>query len=282
MAWPDDTGGADSLPFVRTHVDKRVASKETRLSVSSGVAFASFALEQSAQYWSTAMVPTPPFRSLTAHEASRWIMPSNALYQPTHDVALVVLDTEPVRMLRRLLENVSSREDALQAASSVETRSALTAIVGEVSRRFISAGEIHPLGISIDEGGQLTTTYDRAIGQKIGLHVDSWDRKPTTERGHARNRLALNVGASSRYLWFSNTPVSTLVRSHGLAAGGATELVRWFLLGRPRLPIMRVEIRPGEAYIAPTENLIHDGCTLGVNGWSHLTTFLGHFAPALE
>jgi hypothetical protein len=35
----------------------------------------------------------------------------------------------------------------------------------------------------------------------------------------------------------------------------------------PDYPVVKLRIRPGEAYIAQTENLIHDGSTLGQRGF---------------
>ncbi len=45
----------------------------------------------------------------------------------------------------------------------------------------------------------------------------------------------------------------------------------------PDYPVIKVRVAPGEAYIAPTENMIHDGSTVGKQYPDiHLTLF-GYF-----
>lgn len=41
----------------------------------------------------------------------------------------------------------------------------------------------------------------------------------------------------------------------------STPLIHAFLRKYPEYPVMRLAVMPGEAYIAPTENMIHDGTT---------------------
>ena len=36
-----------------------------------------------------------------------------------------------------------------------------------------------------------------------------------------------------------------------------------FLQKYPEYPVIKLRVAPDEAYIAPTENIIHDGCTFG-------------------
>ena len=42
---------------------------------------------------------------------------------------------------------------------------------------------------------------------------------------------------------------------------------------------MRVVVRPGEAYIAPTEDVIHDGDTEAITTADVALTLLGRFRP---
>ena len=45
------------------------------------------------------------------------------------------------------------------------------------------------------------------------------------------------------------------------------------------LPVVRCRLAPYEAYIAPTENLVHDGSTMGQRDLDQQFTVLGHIAP---
>jgi hypothetical protein len=47
----------------------------------------------------------------------------------------------------------------------------------------------------------------------------------------------------------------------------------------PEIPIVRCRLRPGEAYIAPTENLVHDGSSVGQGDIDRQFTIRGHIRP---
>jgi hypothetical protein len=47
----------------------------------------------------------------------------------------------------------------------------------------------------------------------------------------------------------------------------------------PDYPVTALTIHPGEAYIAATENLIHDGSSMGLTDPDVLFTILGEFTP---
>ena len=54
-------------------------------------------------------------------------------------------------------------------------------------------------------------------------------------------------------------------------------------LYNPTYPVVAIEIAPGEAYIAPTEDLIHDGCSEGMKNNDVCLTMLGYFSrPASQ
>jgi len=42
--------------------------------------------------------------------------------------------------------------------------------------------------------------------------------------------------------------------------------------------MVRIKVRPGQAYIAPTENIFHDGSTLGTSEVDRHMTCRGHFS----
>jgi hypothetical protein len=55
-----------------------------------------------------------------------------------------------------------------------------------------------------------------------------------------------------------------------------------FMRSFPGYPVLRVRIRPREAYIAPTDNLIHDGSSVGKNYPDIAVHLLGYFGVAPE
>lgn len=127
-------------------------------------------------------------------------------------------------------------------------------------------------------GSAETVTRDRQRGNVlIGLHVDSWSGMPTGDRRQARVRLCLNVGARDRYLFFLRQPVDAL--PGGGDSAHINETVRQYMASHPAAPVVRVRVGPGEAYIAPTDNLIHDGSTGGNPETDWNFNLFGHFCP---
>ena len=60
---------------------------------------------------------------------------------------------------------------------------------------------------------------------------------------------------------------------------GATALGQAFMQRYPDYPVIKVRVAPGEAYIAPTENMIHDASTVAKRVPDLHLTFLGHIGP---
>jgi hypothetical protein len=58
-----------------------------------------------------------------------------------------------------------------------------------------------------------------------------------------------------------------------------TPLIHAFLHKFPEYPVVRLAVLPGEAYIAPTENMIHDGTTEGMRVLDQQVTVRGRLDP---
>lgn len=117
--------------------------------------------------------------------------------------------------------------------------------------------------------GLPTTTTDDT-GTYVGLHLDNWYQAELHARENAPNRISINLGAEARYFLYVNVPLATIgaltvekcpsdsrIRDtqHGLRAVFMSQFSSY--------PVVRIRLDPGEGYIAPTENLIHDGTTPG-------------------
>ena len=117
-----------------------------------------------------------------------------------------------------------------------------------------------------------------------GLHLDSWEYLPFRRRHLARNRICINLGREVRYFLLINLTLKQIFSELNLidpddiyADYRGVRLPNKFLRAFPDYPVVRVAIHPGEAYIAPTENFIHDATSIGktVPDWN--MTFLGNF-----
>jgi hypothetical protein len=153
------------------------------------------------------------------------------------------------------------------------------------STSLTTVGRTVSLGLSERPSGLRTSTFDAQANRRLGLHLDSWDRLPLHRRHAARTRLCVNLGRRNRSLLFLPYDVATIVdtleragcRVDGSKLGGQ------FCAIFPDVPVLELVIPPGHAYLAPTDNLIHDGCSEPADGPDLTIAWLGFlgFAAAL-
>jgi hypothetical protein len=181
--------------------------------------------------------------------------------------------------VREMLLLEAQRVEIGHKAQKMET---IKEFAWEVWKPFANKSSIiRCLGFSIRAPGQTTTTVGQK-GARIGLHVDSWFNAKADRRDSAANRLCLNLGRSSRTLLFINISLSSIVRilkDRGLEPplNSPSQVGRLFMQVFPNYPVVSLDIRPGEAYLAPTENIIHDSSTKRRRALDITLTFLGHF-----
>jgi hypothetical protein len=80
-------------------------------------------------------------------------------------------------------------------------------------------------------------------------------------------RICINLGTQERHLVFIPVSVSEMARrlsfsKADLAPQHSTPFIQTFMHAFPDQCVLRLGVAPGEAYIAPTENLIHDASTM--------------------
>jgi hypothetical protein len=140
-------------------------------------------------------------------------------------------------------------------------------------------------GVRVNAPNLRTVTVDSRTEKLIGLHVDNWSRMPLNQRRLTPQRICINLGNDVRYLLFLNISIQQLIvdatwtsaaradagiqpellRSLNRTASG-TAVARIFMASSPRYPVIRLSVYPSEAYIAPTENIIHDGSSAVARG----------------
>jgi hypothetical protein len=190
-----------------------------------------------------ALVPADDWHGIQGR-GEPWL--SDAEFRTSHDVALVKL----------LADEAPPQPDLLLAR------------LGTVDRA---------IGVIQDVPGMATQTMRGPGGRRMGLHLDNWDRLPAGRRHTSRNRASLNLGPEPRWFLFADLDV---VAAHPPDEVPSTETARRLVRDLPTPPtVVRLQVPPGWAYVAPTENLLHDVRSLGQHeGTSHVSA-LGRFAP---
>tara|TARA_B110001450_G_C17606506_1_gene475342 strand:+ start:242 stop:1057 length:816 start_codon:yes stop_codon:yes gene_type:complete len=104
-------------------------------------------------------------------------------------------------------------------------------------------------------------TFNNHNKEYLGMHLDSYEGQKLNDRNNARNRICINLGLQSRFLLFYRTPILEMARKNNNITDNQNinEIYTKYMTVQEKEPIFRIEVKPFEYYIAPTENIIHDG-----------------------
>jgi hypothetical protein len=242
------------------------ASDPDRVRISGGTTSPLFHLDRS-EYAEDAVVPLPEWRPLVSAELASLIgneqTPGRGRW-----ISVVTMPTdylEPFTRLRsdsRLLRNIHELKATLGNPTYNAARSHLLEYLVQFYEDFPdiqAAGGIH-----VNPPNLPTTTTDPKTGRFVGLHLDNWYHAHLTHRDQSPNRVCINLGDAPRFFLFLNLPIDQIQQAVMQKLGDeapstATGTARAFMRLFPKYPALRLKINPGEAYIAPTENIPHDG-----------------------
>jgi hypothetical protein len=275
---------------LRIDVECGLPPLSTRVALSAGTQPAAELPDLALQYTADAIIPRRPWREASIEELRRLRFDPAAgdAWRRGADGAVVRLPQALIAPLTAVLEQQGAR-----ATTAVDTRAAIETdpvwIEGVAALgRYLAARYRAPFdqGIfRITAPGLVTLTQGDDRKQRIGLHLDSWDRMPLRHRHRSRNRICINLGRAPRAVLLINLPLMDLFAQLGLddpadilADFRGLRLGARFMRARPNYPALRLRIDPGEAYILPTDNLVHDASSEG-SAWPDVTlTFIGSVA----
>lgn len=204
-------------------------------------------------------------------------------------VALVDLRSAVSSVLDRFVD-ASTLQQARDLAGTVDVADVLSESLRSLSKYFTwRQSRIKTIGLAIQEPGQRTVTIDRTRNVRLGIHLDSWDKAPFDGRADARNRICVNIGSGDRYFLFVPVGMKSIVGSVAdnhlptEATLGrpvtATDIGRVFFSQSPQVPVYRLRVPPGWAYIAPTEDVPHDAQTPGEGKYDLAIHAMADFTP---
>lgn len=233
-------------------------------------------------YSEDAFVPIESWRELNRAEQRLLLgANSNSVLNKSVHIGIIHLPEPVVAPLLDLgIAFAQTAEDCQLLSQHPSYRVAINQLIQHLSP-LCSADEplvIHP--VSINSVGLPTVTFNQATQQLIGLHLDSWDKLLVEQRHLSTNRICINLGLEDRFLLFVNLSLIDMMRltqMDSLSSQRSPIAIRHdFLTKYPDYPVIKLRILPGEAYIAPTENMIHDGCTIGKQFFDITLTIRGH------
>jgi hypothetical protein len=222
------------------------------------------------RYRTPAVAPVEDWRPPTPAELGQLLAAPDAVQPLAPELTISVL-AMPEAVLAPFARLDLRHADSVAACKALLDSPAYADAVGEAVFElwpyFESPDGVRLLGTCVQAPNLRTTTTHRDTGGAYsfsGLHIDDWSARPIAQRGDCDRQMSINLGRSDRFLMFIAVPAAEIARridGHGL--GTYTEVGAEFLRRHPDCELVKVRVRPGEAYIAPTENLIHDGTTRG-------------------
>ncbi|NJL10409.1 MAG: hypothetical protein HC908_10210 [Calothrix sp. SM1_7_51] len=146
-------------------------------------------------------------------------------------------------------------------------------IINYINVNYLNISQDYSYVISINSPNLLSTTYDYRTEAYIGLHFDNFTHPPVNKRSLAPVRVAINLGDEDRYFVYINLTLieifDILEIPHSQESYQkfvfASSLANSFMKKFPCYPVIKLRLKPGQGYIAPTQNIIHDGYTLGTS-----------------
>ncbi|WAT17711.1 GRRM system radical SAM/SPASM domain protein [Aurantiacibacter sp. MUD11] len=216
------------------------------------------------EYTDGARIPIQEWRSLSDVEYAALSSGSRSP-APLNFVALVQLPEELQQQFALL-----NRDHSNSSSGDAEDKVKLDQFAKDLIKAF-GGGDTDKsrvLGIVAQPGQKMTSTIERESGKLLGLHVDSWVSDNVSGRSRSQNRIAVNLGEKPRHLLMLDLGVEQLVslmkehENDEIELENPTTIARRFMERHPSYPVLRLEIRPGEAYIAATENIVHDAASM--------------------
>ncbi len=243
------------------------------------------------QYSHPAFMPRSPWRQLKATELVS-LTSSTDLREQSETIAIVKFPETAIYSLQHLITWGESEYDESVTAAEImahpEYELARLQIQDYILERYALVPEMDCRELIRCDVNLPTSTINEIeyLPLKLfaGLHLDSWDYLPFRNRHRARNRICINLGSETRYFLLINLTLKQIFTELNLVDPDdiyqdyrGVRLPNKFLRAFPDYPVVRLTIHPGEAYIAPTENFIHDATSIGktVPDWN--MTFLGNF-----
>ncbi|MGJ3248148.1 MAG: hypothetical protein ACFE0I_18950 [Elainellaceae cyanobacterium] len=294
------------LKGVQIYCDPHNPVSESKIWLSSGTFPAS--LSNMCRYYANdAVLPAEPWRLPNSSELSILITQTIPRNFYGSCVALTRIPDNVLSPLRKLgVDSLKSPGEQRQCISSPEYQLGITRVLDYLRPFHLSNHTPIVAGLAINPPNMPTVTYNSHQQFYIGLHLDSWDHMPLQDRHLSTNRICINLGQHDRFFLFLNLPLVdilyTLILLESNKFAPSQQWINWkwkfrkfkpiqglirttppqhlkrrFLETYSSYPIIKVRVAPGEAYIAPTENIIHDGCSIGQNDADVHLTMRGYF-----
>lgn len=245
-------------------------SPENRVFISNGTEPCDGDVVDGYVYEKRSFRPRHPWRSITPQEEEiLYTSDTGAEFYKTISVVKMPDEIKQLALEAGIPElNNSNEIPALRKRSPKDYMQFVDRFKQEAGSYLFSENSLHNIGILAEPNiRRRTSTISIYTQMLIGMHMDSWEGMNVSDLDTAPNRICVNLGKEDRFFLFVNLTMNNVFEltkeNSGLDRDTLAQdlLVINFFRQFPDYPVIRVRLKPFEAYIAPTENIIHDGCT---------------------
>lgn len=272
-----------------------------QLLLSNGTELLPFSFCRDHNYKQNSFLPRPPWRDATLLEREKLlsVFPEQENekvdsiienWRTGQDIAVVKMPPEWLGLLATFeLSEVRHFSDKKQVFGNPSYKEVLLRFANALMTCTLTLDGFKTYGINIAPSGLPSITNDWIPHSHerhfIGLHIDENDIVPLVKKTEVRNRISINLGKNDRYLMFINL---SLIELYKACKGNEPSLdlfysvealTEQFLSSYPSFPVVKIRIRPGEAYIAPAQGFIHDGYNPNSEYPDITLNFIGYFRP---
>ncbi|MEC8678484.1 MAG: hypothetical protein VXX85_06495 [Candidatus Margulisiibacteriota bacterium] len=217
------------------------------------------------KYLKHSYVPNIDFRSLSNEELK--LISEDFTYSKHNSIKIIKFNFDYLDQLIKLgLHDCKTHYELLLFQQKLEFESVYYDFMMSFEPYIEDVSSVRFSPLPFRPVGYLTASTDsRQNNSFVGLHFDTFSQSTFNKRHFAENRLVANIGLETRYLLFINLTVADICEMLNIDIDSTNlsilELQHKFFDRFSDYPVFMLSIEPGEAYIAPTENIIHDGST---------------------
>ena len=143
--------------------------------------------------------------------------------------------------------------------------------------------KFHRITRTLPKRETITCFYIDEAFLYIGLHIDQSKHFSIHTAYKSGNRISINLSNESRFLLVVNL---TLIQTFNLlkkkidvvkAKINPDNMYHHFFKHYPEYPVLKIELKPYQYYVAPTDNFFHDASTLGNKELDITLVYTGEF-----
>lgn len=282
---------------IKIVLDRNLELNPERFSLNNGTSLLSAAEANNLNYLQNCFIPKQEWRQVNSIELEQLTTSIDDLqshWDLGGNIGIITIPEYLIQALREIIRTIDidlsqPRKDISKVTLNPNYQRSIEAIRTHIQQyALITNDEIKTLGIHCSKPQLITTTINTVQHLPhqpyVGLHLDSWENSPLKRRHLSSNRICINIGQENRYFLMINLSLMKIFHLLGLSTINdiskhyrGVKLPSDFMQSFPTYPVIKMTLAPNEAYIAPTENIIHDSSTLDKQELDFSLTFLGKF-----